>query len=119
MKHTSVRMPTALKLKVAATIKRQGYGGRGKSKWAREAIAQLFEEDPGLINVGVGDGLEDINDRDVYYLDKPTRDLVIRGIELLRLQSPLLEGVQSSIIRAALRYRVNRVDTRRKKSLSV
>lgn len=83
-----------------------GYGGKGKSHWVREALIQLFEQDPDLMNVGVGDDLEVNDAEDAFFLSKENEWAIDAAVELIRSQYPRAEGVQSAIIRAAVRYRL-------------
>lgn len=106
MKRVACRMPSALKTMLRQVVTDDGYGGKGKSRWVREALVQLFEQDPVLMNVGVGDDLE-VNDAEDSFSLRPENEWAIdAAVELIRSQHPRAEGVQSAIIRAAVRYRL-------------
>lgn len=106
MKRIACRMPSALKTMLHQVINEDGYGGKGKSRWVREALTQLFEHDPDLINVGVGDDLEANDTEDAFFLSKDNGKAIDAAVEIIRSQYPRAEGVQSAIIRAAVRYRL-------------
>ncbi len=106
MKRIACRMPSALKTMLHQIVSEDGYGGKGKSRWVREALTQLFEHDPDLINVGVGDDLEANDAEVVFSLSQDHGDAIDAAVELIRSQYPRAEGVQSAIIRAAVRYRL-------------
>ncbi len=99
-------MPLALKTTLRQVVTDDGYGGKGKSRWVREALTQLFEHDPDLINVGVGDDLEVNDAEDAFFLSKENRSAIDAAVEVIRSQYPRAEGVQSAIIRAAVRCRL-------------
>jgi hypothetical protein len=106
LKRVACRMPLALKKMLRQAVTDEGYGGKGKSRWVREALVQLFEQDPVLMNVGVGDDLE-VNDAEDSFSLSPENEWAIdAAVELIRSQYPRAEGVQSAIIRAAVRYRL-------------
>ena len=106
MKRVACRMPLALKTMLRQVVTDDGYGGKGKSRWVREALIQLFEQDPDLMNVGVGDDLEVNDAEDSFSLSTENEWAIDVAVELIRSQYPRAEGVQSAIIRAAVRYRL-------------
>lgn len=106
MKRIACRLPSALKTLLRQTVSADGYGGKGKSRWVREALTQLFEHDPDLMNVGVGDDLEVNDAEDAFSLSQDHGDAIEAAVELIRSQYPRAEGIQSAIIRAAVRYRL-------------
>ncbi len=106
MKRVACRMPLALKTLLGQAVTDDGYGGKGKSRWVREALTQLFEHDPDLMNVGVGDDLEVNDAEDAFFLSMENELAIDAAVEVIRSQYPRAEGIQSAIIRAAVRYRL-------------
>lgn len=106
LKRVACRMPSVLKAMLSEAVQDDGYGGKGKSRWVREAVNQLFEHDPDLVNVGVGDDLETNDVEDAFFLCEENRLAIDAAVDLIRSQSPRAEGIQSAIIRAAVRYRL-------------
>ena len=99
-------MPLALKTLLGQAVADDGYGGKGKSRWVREALTQLFEHDPDLMHVGVGDDLEVNDAEDAFFLSMENGLAIDAAVEVIRSQYPRAEGIQSAIIRAAVRYRL-------------
>jgi hypothetical protein len=85
---------------------RQLYGLKGKSRWVREAVVELLDSEPVLESVGAGEDLMQHNVLDVVDLGDELPRRIERAMVLLRRQDPLMEGVQSAIIRAAIRRRL-------------
>ncbi|MCB1782229.1 MAG: hypothetical protein KDJ34_19490 [Candidatus Competibacteraceae bacterium] len=108
MKRIACRMPLALKTSLHQAIVEDGYGGKGKSRWVREALVQLFEQDSDLANVGVGDDLEINDTEDAFFVSLDNGAAIDAAVDVIRSQYPRAEGVQSSIIRAAVRYRLRK-----------
>lgn len=98
-------MPSALKVQLSEAVKADGYGGKGKSRWVREALKQLFEDDPELVTVGLGDALETNDAEDTFYLDEEGMGFIDHAVTMVRAQDPRFEGVQSALLRAAIRWR--------------
>jgi hypothetical protein len=82
------------------------YGKKGKSRWIKEAIAHLLANDAGLSSVGLGEDYETFDTSDVVIVDSATIDNLQTAITTIRRQDPLFEGVQSAVIRAAIRMRL-------------
>jgi len=99
-------MPLTLKTMLRQAVADDGYGGKGKSRWVREALTQLFEYDPDLMNVGVGDDLEVNDAEDAFFLNMENWLAIDAAVEVIRSQYPRAEGIQSAIVRAAVRYRL-------------
>lgn len=99
-------MPLTLKTMLRQAVADDGYGGKGKSRWVREALTQLFEHDPDLMNVGVGDDLEVNDAEDAFFLNMENGLAIDAAVEVIRSQYPRAEGIQSAIVRAAVRHRL-------------
>ena len=88
-------------------MEREGYSRKRKSLWMEEALCALQKHDPDLSQSLVGDRAQGRNTRQLFIALGPEahdvlKDLIIR----LRLQVPTIEGVQSLVLRCAMRFRI-------------
>ncbi len=105
---TTYRLPSELRVKMLNAVA-ESYGKKKKSLWINEAIKDLISNDVGLSSVGLGEHY-DVQDRvDVLLLDENTFHALETAMIIVRRQDPLYEGVQSSIIRAAIRKRLDKL----------
>ncbi|PKM46981.1 MAG: hypothetical protein CVV05_00765 [Gammaproteobacteria bacterium HGW-Gammaproteobacteria-1] len=111
MLRTTLRLPEKLRDALTEHLKAaDGYGVRDKSRWIGEAIHILVTEDKMLGFVGVGSRMDPDGNEVVskVELNDEAADDLKTAIRKLRRQSPLMEGVQSEVIRSAIRYRLRR-----------
>ncbi len=104
---TTYRLPNILRLKMLHAVE-NSYGKKKKSKWINEAINDLINNDIGLSSVGLGEYYETQDKTDVILIDEKTFENLEAAMTIVRRHDPLYEGVQSSIIRAAIRRRLDR-----------
>ncbi|MGB0723354.1 MAG: hypothetical protein ACPGU7_13260 [Gammaproteobacteria bacterium] len=88
-------------------VREDGYGGKGKSRWVREALIRLRDEDPQLSFVGLGEALIEMTELDSVTLDEPTINALETMMRQLHSESVRVVGAQSQVIRAAIRYRLS------------
>ena len=86
---------------------RDGYSRNRQSLWVEEALLALSRHDPDMGQSLVGDRAQGPNRRQMILVltehgRDTLRDLIIR----LRLQVPTIEGVQSLVLRCAMRFRI-------------
>jgi hypothetical protein len=105
---TTYRLPSTLRDSMRLAAKER-YGIKGKSRWVREAIDELLQEDPALRSVGLAEDLMHHDALDVVNLGDELRERIEAAMTVLRRQDPLMKGVQSVIIRAAIRRRLKEV----------
>jgi hypothetical protein len=103
---TTYRLPSDLKIKMLQAVEKS-YGKKKKSQWINEAITNLVKYDIGLASVGLGEHYESQDKSDVLLLDEKTFQALEAAMTIVRRQDPLYGGVQSSIIRAAIRNRLD------------
>lgn len=109
MRRTAFTLPRQLKAEFTEHVTHaHGYGPRRKSLWIREAIELLFNEDPGLSQVGLGTDLIVKDAVEPVYLDERAEERIKTAFRTLRTQDPEWEGLQSDILRAAVSYRLTR-----------
>lgn len=103
----AVRIPPALSTQIAQAMARDGYSRKRQSLWVEEALLALSRHDPDMGQSLVGDRALGPNRRQMILMLSEhacdtLRDLIIR----LRLQVPTIEGVQSLVLRCAMRFRI-------------
>jgi hypothetical protein len=84
------------------------YNLKQKSRWISEAICQLLAEDKDLGWVGLGTKLEKKDEIDKVMLTEAAVEALHTTMILIRRQMLLMEGVQSEVIRSAIRFRLNK-----------
>jgi len=105
-KKTTYRLPSDLRESMLESVAKK-YGKKGKSKWIKEAIADLIAKDAGLSSVGLGEDYETYDASDVLVMDSVAYENLQTAMTTIRRQDPLFEGVQSAVIRAAIRMRLD------------
>lgn len=103
---TTFKTSRVLRDRLNQHLRKSGYGLKRKSAWICEAIAQMLEHDKGLSAFGLGADLITIDTQDKVNLSVEGRQALDAAITKIRQQSPLREGVQSEIIRSAIRWRL-------------
>lgn len=103
----ALRIPPPLGEEMAQAMARDGYSRKRQSLWIEEALTALARHDPDLSQSLVGDRTQGPNRRQVIVALpaealETLKDLIIR----LRLQVPTIEGVQSLVLRCAMRFRI-------------
>lgn len=110
------RLPNALSGEVADAMKRDGYSPKKKSVWIEESLLSMVRNDPDLSESLIGDKAQGLNTRRIVVaLSAGARQQLKDTIVRLRLQMPMIEGVQSVVLRAAMRFRVRHPESFTKK----
>jgi hypothetical protein len=107
---TSVLLPQAIKYQFELALAADGYGRQGGSRWIREAIISLVDHDPGMSTVGLGEDRQRFPALRTLELDEASSRALEKAVLIVRSQDPLIEGVRSAVIRAAIRHRLTRSD---------
>jgi hypothetical protein len=84
------------------------HGAKGKSRWVREALELLDAEDPAMTSVGFGEAHFTPECAEQFLLSQDAAERLERMVSRVRRQDPLAEGVQSQVLRAAVRWRLER-----------
>lgn len=84
------------------------YGAKGKSRWVREALVMLAAEDPAMTSVGLGEAHFVPACSEQILLSEESEETLEKLVARVRRQDPLAEGVQSQVLRAAVRWRLER-----------
>ena len=103
----ALRIPLPFGEEVAQAMAVEGYSRKKQSLWIEEALRSLARHDPDVSQSLVGDRTQGPNRRQMIVALSPEaletlKDLIIR----LRLQVPTIEGVQSLVLRCAMRFRI-------------
>ncbi|NQY42003.1 MAG: hypothetical protein HRT87_01490 [Legionellales bacterium] len=105
---TTVRLPKGVRQEMLKRIIQEGYGLRGKSKWIAEAIDSLLVLPNFVDYVLIADQMSFLTEPEVIQLPDNLRyRLDVASIDV-RKENPLLEGVQSCIIRSSIMQRILR-----------
>lgn len=104
----SFTVPSALQEEVRKAVVRDGYGLRGKSKWASEAILSLLSQKKFPSLVEVSDALSGLDKMETICVDKELKKGIDEAVLKIRAKYLSMDGVQSRIIRTALMQRLLR-----------
>jgi hypothetical protein len=102
---TTLVMPEEMKKELRLRVVQDGYGLRGKSKWVSEAITKFLELDSFHDFVEISEGLNKLTDPDTMVIDGNLEEMLNQAVIEVRKIQPLMEGVRSKIIRAAILQR--------------
>lgn len=103
MRVTSYRMNDSLRATLESLLERDAVGPRNRSRWLCTQIRNLFDVDPDLETVGVGEARDRYPIIGTIRVDPETDVLIDRAYEIVRTIDPRAESVQSAVIRAAIR----------------
>lgn len=106
-----IRLPRALKNEMLSTMAVEGWSSKKQSRWIEEALHAMARHDPDMSESLIGDRAQGPNDKTMTISltregHDQLKDLIIR----LRLQVPMIDGVQSVVLRSAIRFRLRNPD---------
>ena len=106
IKTVSLKIPKGLHEKLMLQVINDGYGMRGKSKWVKEAVEELFAINfyPELVDVA--DDMGDLTTTLSIRLPTELYNKIDDAIVEVRGLYPKLEGVKSKIVRASILQRL-------------
>lgn len=105
---TTVRLPQGVRDEMLQRIVSDGYGFRGKSKWITEAIESLLSISDFQEYVAIADEMTSLTEAEVLIMPVTVKNKLDQAILVVRKQYPILEGVQSCIIRSSIIQRLLR-----------
>ena len=110
-KKITVRFSKRLKSEMQAALVKSGYGLHGKSKWLKEAVTTYLNQADffDYIEQGIDANQAELSEVEAFYLDQATIQVVKDAFIKVRVKHPLFEGVQSTIIRAAVIYALAKI----------
>lgn len=100
-------VPAQLQVEFRQKIKDK-YGMRGKSKWIAEAIQELLKLENYIELVNLGDEMSTFDKKESIEIDTKMKKALDDAVLKIRQTFPLLEGVQSRIIRTSIVQRLIR-----------
>jgi O-methyltransferase involved in polyketide biosynthesis len=108
VKKTTYRLPQRLREDMFNCLQEEGYNIKQKSRWIREALDAYLKEDreKGFIRVGLADKIDQNSAVDVVLLDDILQARIDEAVMIIRRQTPMMEGIRSAVIRAAIRRRI-------------
>lgn len=101
-------LPEAILVDVKGTMMQQGYDLKGKSKWISEALYQLLDMKNYCDLVMINNQMDGFEKLDSISIDTDLKQKLDDAILQIRTQCPVIEGVQSKIIRTAIVQRLLR-----------
>ena len=103
----ALRIPTQLATDVTDAMARDQFSPKKKSVWVEEALFGMARHDADMSESLVGDKAQGPNEKQmVVALSAEACDQLKDSIVRLRLQLPTIEGVQSLVLRCAMRFRI-------------
>lgn len=103
----ALRIPTRLATDVTDAMARDRFSPKKKSVWVEEALFGMARHDADMSESLVGDKAQGPNEKQmVIALSAEGCDQLKDSIVRLRLQLPTIEGVQSLVLRCAMRFRI-------------
>ncbi|OJY94380.1 MAG: hypothetical protein BGP25_05160 [Lysobacterales bacterium 63-13] len=101
---TTFRVDQELRDALNDALARDGISERRKSHWLRQAIQAFVIADPGLATVGAGEKLKRFTLAERILMDDDTSTAIDEAIRIIRRSDYRTDGLQASIIRAAIRH---------------
>lgn len=101
-------LPEAILADVKGAMMRQGYDLKGKSKWISEAIHQLLAMENYGDLVMISNQMDGFEKLDSISIEMDLKTKLDSAILEIRKQFPIIEGVQSKILRTAIVQRLLR-----------
>lgn len=105
VRQTTVRMPAEL-AKTFTRAYQDIYGPRGGARWVEEALEVLLGDRNFVLKVGAGEEAQSFDTNKGISLTPKCQTLLENGIRRYRSLDPLVEGVGSQILRAAIKHRL-------------
>lgn len=103
----SLRVPDELDADVLDAMRRDDYPLKRKSLWIEQALLGMARHDPDMSESLVGDKAQGpIKKRIVVVFSSAAKSQLKDSMIRLRLQMPTIEGVQSVVMRCAMRFRI-------------
>ena len=104
----SIALPSKLKEEFKLMVIKDGYGMRGKSKWVTEAVEKFLQIENFQDFVCLAEEQENLNDKEMIFAEEALEEQINQGVIAVRKIYPLMEGVKSKILRAAIMQRLFR-----------
>ena len=99
-------LPEALQQDLKEQMIKDGYDLKGKSKWVAEAIERLFQMSNFTHLVKLNDEMSGFEKMESVVVDTALKAKIFNATLSVRQDYPVLEGVQSRILRTAIVQRL-------------
>ncbi len=99
-------MPKQMNLEVRTKVIEEEYGMRGKSLWVQEAVESLLDMKDFEDYIRYSDEIEKFDAVDSVMFPKEVKSKIDQAVVAVRTKYPVMEGVQSRILRAAILQRL-------------
>ena len=106
--NSSVKISSNLNQQMSIQVIKDGFGMRGKNKWVVEAIENFLKLDDYVDLVELASDVEDLSSTISLRLPLVLVEKIDKAILQIRKKYPLIEGVQSHIIRASMLQKIIR-----------
>lgn len=101
-------VPSTLQQELRQHVINDDYGLRGKSRWVSEAIERFLKLENYEDLVNLGNEMKGLEKVETITIEKSLKKSLNQAIHEVRIKHPLLEGVQSVIIRTSILQRLLR-----------
>lgn len=102
IKSTTLKLPKNVHLLVQQKVIADGLGMRGKSDWVRDAIELFLQRSDYPELVEIASDVVSLDDTISLRLSEEVIGKIDQAVLTVRQKYPLMEGVQSNIIRASI-----------------
>lgn len=99
-------LPEALQRDLKEKMIKDGYDLKGKSRWVSEAIEMLFDMSNFTHLVKLNDEMSGFERMESVVIDRALKTKITEATLSVRQDYPVLEGVQSRILRTAIVQRL-------------
>lgn len=101
-------LPEAILTDIKNAMVKDGYDLKGKSKWVSEAIYQLLSMPNYSELVTINSQMDGFEKLDSISIDKTLKLELDNAVLLIKKEFPVIEGVQSKLLRTAIVQRLLR-----------
>lgn len=101
-------MPNKMKNEISERVMKDGYGTRGKSRWICEAIDRFLDLENFFELIEHADKMRNFDRIEATKVNYVLKKKIEHAVLKIRKRRPLMEGVRSKIMRAAVLQRILR-----------
>jgi hypothetical protein len=99
-------VPEILQNELRKSVIASGYGMRGKSRWIVDAIISLLKTNNFLELINIGDDLKGFEKSETIVVEDEIKKMLDKAVWEVRKKYPIMEGVQSKIVRTAIVHKL-------------
>lgn len=105
---SSIKISENLDKQLSLQVIKDGYGMRGKNKWIKAAIEEFLSLDDFVDMVDLASDMDGLNKAVSLRLEETLMAKIDAAILKVRKVNPMMEGVQSHLIRASILQKIIR-----------